>query len=234
MSKRVFILGGILVACGGAAPQPTHVETAPTATETAAPVPAVRQELGSIDDRAVSNTFQDLDPTFAACQKAALKRIPYFSGTVKFFMRVGEDGKTKWDYVEQSTLGDSDAERCLLDAIEGAQWPKPVGGDATVERDLTFDPGEARQPADWDPDKIAATVGKHKKDFDKCVQNAPNAKFTVTAYVAPHGKAGKVVAVGVATSSKEGGAQVQCIVDVVKQMKPPSPGSYPAKVAFGL
>ncbi|HEY1954640.1 MAG TPA: hypothetical protein VGH28_03495 [Polyangiaceae bacterium] len=234
MSTRVFILAGILCACGGATPEPQHVDTAPTATETSAPTPVVHQELGSIDDRAVSNTFQDLGTSFEACQKAALKRLPYFSGTVKFFLRVGEDGKTKWDYVEQSTLGDFDAERCLLDAIEGAQWPKPIGGDATVERDLTFDPGEARQPADWDPDKVAASVGKKKKDFDKCVQNAPNAKFTVTAYVAPRGKAGKVVAAGVATSSKEGGAQVQCILDVVKALKLPSPGSYPAKVAFGL
>lgn len=234
MFKRAVILGGILVACGGATPEPEHVEAAPTATQTAAPLPVVHQELGSIDDRAVSNTFQDLNPSFEACQKAALKRIPYFSGTVKFFLRVGEDGKTKWDYVEDSTLGDYDAERCMLDAIEGAQWPKPIGGDATVERDLTFDPGDARQPADWPSDKVAATVGKHKKDLDKCVQNAPNAKFTVTAYVAPHGKGGKVVAAGVSTSSKDGAGQVKCIVDAVKEMKLPSPGSYAAKVAFSL
>jgi len=231
---RWTIAAIMLVACGGGTPQPKHEDTAPTATETTAPMPVVHQELGSIDDRAVSNKFQDLSIQFEACQKAALKRLPYFSGTVKFFLRVGEDGKTKWDYVESSTLGDYDAERCMLDAIEGTAWPKPIGGDATVERDLSFDPGDARQPADWDPDKVAATLGKNKKELDKCVSAAPNAKFQVTAYVAPHGKNGKVVSVGVATSSKEGAAQVQCIVDAVKALKMPSPGSYPAKVAFAL
>lgn len=234
MSKRAVILGGLLIACGGSTPPPEHVEAAPIATQDVAPEPVVHQELGSIDDRAVSNTFQDLGPKFESCQKAALRRLPYFSGTVKFFLRVGEDGKTKWDYVEQSTLGDYEAERCLLDAIEAAQWPKPIGGDATVERDLSFDPGDARQPADWDADRVAATVGKHKKELDKCVAAAPNAKFDVTAYVAPHGKGGKVVAVGVATSSKEGAAQCKCVADAVKTLKMPSPGSYAAKVAFSL
>ena len=236
MSKKAAFLGGaLLVACGGSAPPPEHVEAAPTATQEAAPMPVVHQELGSIDDRAVSNTFQDLSLQFEGCQKAALKRLPYFSGTVKFFLRVGEDGKTKWDYIEQSTLGDYDAERCLLDAIEAAQWPKPIGGDATVERDLSFDPFDgARQPSDWDPDKVAATLGKHKKELDKCVGAAPNAKFNVTAYVEPHGKEGRVVAVGVATSTKDGAPQVKCIVDALKPLKMPSPGGYPAKVSFGL
>lgn len=224
-----------IAACGGNAPEPQHVDPTPTATATTTShVPVVHQELGSIDDRAVSNTFQDLGSNFQACQTSALKRIAFLSGRVKFFMRVGEDGKTKWTYVEESSLGDYDTERCMLDVIEGAQWPKPIGGDATVERDLTFDPGEARQPADWPSDKVAASLGKHKKELDKCVEGASNAKFNVTAYVAPHGKEGKVVAAGVATSSKEGAAQVKCIVDAIKTMKVPSPGSYHAKVTFAL
>ncbi len=233
--RPLIVLSVFIVACGGGTPEPQHVETAPTATATTTShAPVVRQELGSIDDRAVSNTFNDLSSQFEACQKSGLKRLAYLSGRAKFFMRVGEDGKTKWTYIEESTLGDYDTERCMLDVIEGAQWPKPIGGDATVERDLTFDPSEARQPADWPADKVAASLGKHKKDLDKCVDSAPNAKFRVTAYVEPHGKEGKVVAAGVATSSKEGGEQVKCIVEAVKTIKMPSPGSYAAKVEFSL
>jgi hypothetical protein len=233
--RPIIVTSLFIVACGGGTPEPQHVEAAPTATATTTShAPVVHQELGSIDDRAVSNTFQDLSSQFEGCQKSGLKRLAYLSGRAKFFMRVGEDGKTKWTYIEESTLGDYDTERCMLDVIEAAQWPKPIGGDATVERDLTFDPGEARQPADWPADKVAASLGKHKKEIEKCVEPAGSAKFTVTAYVEPHGKEGKVAAVGVATSSKEGGAQVKCIVDAVKTMKMPSPGGYAAKVEFGL
>ena len=235
MRLRLSLIIVSITACGGGTPEPTHVDTAPTATATTTTrAPVVHQELGSIDDRAVSNTFQDLGGQFESCQKSGLKHIPYLSGRVKFFMRVGEDGKTKWTYIEESTLGDFDTEKCMLDILEAANWPKPIGGDATVERDLTFDPGDARQPADWPADKVAASLGKHKKDLDKCVDSAPNAKFRVTAYVEPHGKEGKVVAAGVATSSKEGGEQVKCIVEAVKTIKMPSPGSYAAKVEFSL
>jgi hypothetical protein len=182
----------------------------------------------------VSNTFQDLSAQFESCQKSGLRHLAYLSGRVKFFMRVGEDGKTKWTYVEESSLGDYDTEKCMIDIIENAQWPKPIGGDATVERDLTFDPTDARQPADWSPDKVAAMLGQHKKSLDKCVAAAPSAKFSVTAYVEPHGKEGKVAAVGVSTSNKEGQAQAKCVVDAVRAIKMPSPGSYAAKVTFGL
>ncbi len=229
------IISALVLACGGSAPEPQHVDTAPTATTTStARTPTFRQELGSIDDRAVSNTFQDLSPNFEACQKTGLKRIAYLSGRAKFFMRVGEDGKTKWTYVEDSSLGDYDTERCMLDVIETAQWPKPIGGDATVQRDVTFDPGEARQPADWPSDKVAAALAKHKKDIDKCTDAASSSKFNVTAYVEPHGKEGKVVAVGVSTNNKEGQAQAKCVCDAVKAVKVPSPGGYASKVAFTL
>jgi len=232
----VFLAMGSVASCGGGTPEPQHVDSAPTATAAeAAHGPTFHQELGSIDDRAVSNTFNDLNQHFLGCQTAGLKRIPYLSGVAKFFMRVGEDGRTKWTYLEQSSLGDYETERCMLDVVEGAQWPKPIGGDATVERDVTFDPPpDTRQPADWPPDKVAATVGKHKKDVDKCVDAAPTTKFSVTAYVEPHGSEGRVRAAGVAISNKEGSAQAQCVIDAVKSMKMPSPGSYAAKVAFGL
>jgi len=235
-SRSLISVSIFIVACGGAAPEPQHVDTAPTATATTTShAPVIRQELGSIDDRAVSNAFQDLSAQFEACQKSGLKHIPYLSGRVKFFMRVGEDGKTKWTYIEESNLGDYDTEKCMLDILEGASWPKPIGGDATVERDLTFDaPPDVRQPADWPSDKVAATLGKHKKEVDKCLEPAQNAKFNVTAYVEPHGKDGRVAAVGVATTTKEGAPQVKCIVDALKPLKMPTPGGYPAKVTFGL
>jgi hypothetical protein len=233
----VAILGGLLLGACGGEPEPKNVE--PVTTTTAAPPDTgphivASQELGSIDDRAVSQKFDQLGDKFKACQDAATKRLPFIAGSAKFFMRVGPDGRVKWSYLEDSSLGDFETEKCLLGTINDADWPKPIGGDATVERDLTFDVGDARPPAEWTSDRVAATVGKHKKALDKCLGPAGNAKFNVTAYVEPHGKEGKVVAAGVSTSSKEGQAQAECIVDAVKAMKMPSPGSYAAKVGFGL
>ena len=236
-SVYVAIMGGALISACGGEPEPKNPEPVTTTTaapQSAGPRVAVSQELGSIDDRAVSKKFDDLGSRFKGCQDGATKRLPFIAGNAKFFMRVGTDGRVKWSYLEDSSLGDYETEKCLLDVINGADWPKPIGGDATVERDLTFDVGDARPPAEWTSDRVAATVGKHKKALDKCLKDAGSAKFNVTAYIEPHGKEGKVVAVGVSTSSKEGQAQAECIVDAVKTMKMPSPGSYAAKVGFGL
>jgi len=236
-SVYVAIMGGALISACGGEPEPKNappVTTTTAAPASAGPRVAVSQELGSIDDRAVSKTFDDLGSKFKACQDGATKRLPFIAGSAKFFMRVGTDGRVKWSYLEDSSLGDYQTEKCLLDTINDADWPKPIGGDATVERDLTFDVGDARPPAEWTSDRVAATVGKHKKALDRCLKEAGSAKFNVTAYIEPHGKEGKVVAAGVSTSSKEGQAQAECIVDAVKTMKMPSPGSYAAKVGFGL
>ncbi len=236
-SVHFAILGGLLIgACGGEpeAKNPEPVTTTTVAPQSTTPRVAVSQELGSIDDRAVSKKFDDLGSRFKACQDSATKRLPFIAGSAKFFMRVGTDGRVKWSYLEDSSLGDFETEKCLLDVINDADWPKPIGGDATVERDLTFEIGDARPPAEWTPDRVAAAVGKHKKEFEKCTKEAQNAKFNVTAYVEPHGKEGRVIAAGVSTSSKEGQAQAECISTAVKSMKVPSPGGYAAKVGFGL
>jgi hypothetical protein len=143
----------------------------------------------------------------------------------------------KWSYLEDSSLGDRDTEKCILEVLGGQQWPKPEGGPQAEVRSSSsfgFDPPpNARQPSSWQSDKVSATLGKHSKDIEKCTSGV-NAKFTVTAYVEPAGKEGKVMAVGVATTSQEGADKADCLVDTIKKIKMPSPGSWAAKVTFQL
>jgi hypothetical protein len=76
-------------------------------------------------------------------------------------------------------------------------------------------------------------LAAHDLELKKCTGGV-SGTFHLTAYVVPQGKAGHVMSVGVATSSKEGDGKADCLVDVIKKMKMPSPGSYAAKVSFGL
>lgn len=231
------LISASIVACGGGEPPPKQVDATPTARPVSTgPKLRTSQELGSIDEDKVRATFNKLSADggrFASCQASGLGRVEYLSGSVKFFLRIGEDGRAKYGYLEKSTLGDSETEKCLLDAAMSISWPQPDGGEAEVRYDgLAFDPpGGVRMPTEWPSDKVAATIGKHMGDFDKCTGSAKGAKFDVTAYVA---SGGKVESVGVATSTKDGAAQVDCIVSAVKSIKMPSPGSYAAKVAFSL
>lgn len=237
LSLLTFVAAFALVpACGHEEPvkAPEPVSTTPRAHT--GPKLNMTSELGSIDDRAVQKTFERITPAFDSCRKTAQKRLSFVAGDVAFFIRVGTDGKVKYSYFEQSTLGDYDAERCLLDVVDGTEWPVPEGGEAEVRyKGYGFDLDQnVRGPFDWNADKVAASLGKHKDELDKCIEGTSDAKFSVTAYVEPAGKDGKVQAAGVAVSNKEGAAKIKCVLDAVKGIKMPSPGSYASKVTFAL
>jgi hypothetical protein len=237
VAKLAFGASLLIVGCGGEKMPPREPEPAP---EPQMPAPrrrsgmSMQTELGEIDQRATEQTFAKLQPQIVKCHRDGLKRIDYLAGDVAFFMRVGQDGRVRYAYLEQSTLGDRETERCLLDTLTQAQWPEPEGGEAEVRKTMGFDPpGDVRLPADWSADRIAALLGgKEGETLAQCREGASGV-FRVTAYVAPAGKKdGKVLAAGVAPPSKEGAEKADCIVDAVKAMKMPSPGSYAAKVSF--
>jgi hypothetical protein len=222
----------LLVACGGEpppkAPETAHEEAPPPQKK---PALKVRSELGSVDPGAVKQAFSALDDKFMACQKHALDRVEVLSGSVKFFVRIGEDGSAKWAYLEGSEIGDRETEKCLLDTVMGAHWPRPDGGDAEARYGMELPLQSTRPASDWSSDKVASALGKHGDAIDKCKAGA-SSTFHATMYVGP---GGKVLAAGVATSAKDGDEHADCLTAVLLKMKGlPSPGSWPAKVGFDL
>jgi hypothetical protein len=220
------------VSCGGEpppkAPEPVH-EEAPLLEKK--PSLKMKSELGSVDPGAVKHAFSALDDQFTACQKRGLDRVEVLAGSVKFFVRIGEDGAAKWSYLEDSELGDRDTEKCLLGAVLGARWPRPDGGDAEARYGMELPLQSTRPASDWSSDKVAAALGKQGGAIDQCKAGA-GARFHATMYVGP---GGKVLSAGVATSGKDGEDKVDCLVGVLVKLKGlPSPGSWPAKVGFDL
>ncbi len=235
--KRSLAMLIVLCACGGTSETPkteNDVTPTPTATHTGSRI-AVQNEFGTIDDKVAAKVVNQLTASIQKCHTQNLGRVEFLGGDLKFYVRIGADGHAKYVYFEDSSLGDREAEKCMLDILGGAQWPKPEGGpQAELRSSFGFDaPSDVRQPTFWNSDKIAATIGKHQKDLDKCTDGV-KAKFVVTAYVEPAGKDGKVLTAGVATSSQEGAEKIDCLVDALKKIKMPSPGSWAAKVTFQL
>jgi hypothetical protein len=257
-SISLVTLAALGVACGSE-PPPRAPEPAPEPPPAPRPHkgPSMSQELGSIDEAATKKTFVQLQSQLGACHTEGLKRIEYLAGDVKFFLRIGQDGRVRYAYLEESTMGDRDTEKCQLDVLTAAQWPRPEEGEAEVRNGMGFD-SPSRPPTDWPSDKIALVLAKQADEALKCKEGAKGT-FHVTAYVAPgpprshekaaHAKApharsahggnngageGHVTAVGVAVPGKDGEAKVDCIVSAVKEWHMPSPGSYAAKVSFNL
>jgi hypothetical protein len=226
------ILCAALFACGGAEPPPKAPEPAAKEEPAAAPRPLkTSSELGQVDPAAVKHAFSGLDEKFLECQKRALGRVELVAGNVKFFVRIGSDGSAKWSYLEESDLGDRETEKCLLDVVMNAQWPRPDSGDAEARYGMELPLQATRPPTDWGVDKVTAAITKHGQDIDKCKGGA-GGSFKATLYV---GTGGKVLAAGVATSAKDGAEKADCLADLLGKMRGlPSPGSWPAKVSFNL
>jgi hypothetical protein len=219
-----------LAACGGSPPPeakaPEHEES-----HEVKPALKTKSELGTVDPGAVQAVFHKLVDRFVDCQKQGLQRVEVLSGNVKFFLRIGEDGSAKWAYLDGgSDVGDRATERCLVDVVMGARWPKPDGGDAEARYSIELPP-EGRPASDWSSDKVASVLGRNGDAIDKCKEGA-GGKFEATMYVGP---GGRVLSAGVVTATKDGDDKAECLVKVLERMKGlPSPGSWPAKVTFGL
>jgi hypothetical protein len=221
----------LCASCGGPppqAPEPARVEEAPHVSK---PALKMKSELGSVDPAAVKQAFSKLDGAFMDCQKRALDRVEVLAGSAKFFLRVGEDGSARYTYLEDSELGDRETEKCLLDAVLGASWPKPDGGEAEVRYGMELPLQATRPPNDWASEKVTSALAKHGGEFDKCKAGV-SGTFRATMYV---GHGGKVLAAGIATTSRDGAEKADCLAEALVKMKGlPSPGSWPAKVSFGL
>ena len=225
----LILLAACAFACGSE-PPPKAPEPVQEESHEVKPQLKTRSELGTVDANLVSAAFHKLSDQLTSCYAQGQQRIEMLSGNVKFFVRIGEDGSAKWTYFEESDLGDRDTEKCLLDAVMGAHWPKPDGGDAEARYTMEF-PAQGRPATDWNSDKIAAALGKRGDAIDDC-KSGTSASFRATMYVGP---GGRVLGAGVQTSTRDGAEKCDCLSQALRKLKGlPSPGSWPAKVSFGL
>jgi hypothetical protein len=278
MSMKLYALASglsvvSLLGCGSAPPPKVEEPAKEESHERKGPNLQMSQELGSIDQRAVEKTFANLvSGPLENCHKQGRDRIEVLTGDVKVFLRIDPNGRVKYGYFEDSTLGDRDTEKCVLGVFNATSWPKPEGGEAEVRSGFGWGPGGEREPTSWPSDKVASALveSKHvRKDVDKC-RGSVKGDFRVTAYVEPGapehagigdethtdtqeskakpgakpkpgghakqggGEVGHFKAIGVAAPNKDGAEKVDCIVDALKPLELPSPGSYMAKVTFSL
>lgn len=243
MNARVWLLASVasLLGCGGSAPPAANpgdeaAESASAGSAQNAPRrggPSVQSELGEIDQKDAERAFSSADAAISSCHQKGVARIEYLAGDIGFLVRVGADGRARYVVVESSSLGDRATERCMVEALNSTKWPVPSGGEAEARKQISFTAGDAREPAQWQPEKAASALSDKSAAVEACKKGA-TAQYQITAYVQPAGKDGKIQALGVASSSPEAFAAADCVVAALKSAKMPSPGSYAAKVSFPL
>ena len=224
-----------LTSCGGSATPPKAQldDAAPRKTKDKSDV-SVSAEVGGLNEEATGKVFERAEPGFERCFKSRAKSVELLSGSVRFFVVIGMDQKAKSVTIEQSDLGDRDAEKCMQGVLFRMTWPKPVGG-RTAHAHYTaapFEPldPEVREAVSVDAEQVAKVRSKLKKEASGC-EFSGTSPYRITAYI---DTSGKVITASVTSSDPAGELSLDCILDKVKTVEFPSPGSYAGKVTFDL
>lgn len=193
----------------------------------------ISSEIGALDEGQVKATFQRISKQLFACYGKGTERVPYLAGEVSFKVRVNSEGKARWVFVKDSSLGDYDTEACMVRAVKGASWPSPVDGqEGHAESSFAFEPGgEERMPVSWSPDQLGPKFKHALGKLSQCRSDAGTGPLKATLYIDTEGKPGSI---GVSTSDEKGEAAITCVIETLSGLTFPSPGSFASKVSIPI
>jgi hypothetical protein len=224
-----------LAACGGdeKPPPKTQIEAgSPKAEREHGHGIRTSSEIGGMNEAQVDATFKKVLSSLEDCLNKGTERVEFLGGSVSFFIKVDSEGQVAESYLEHSTLGDRETEKCMLSAVRKRKWPKPVGGEHGLARkSFDFDPpNDVRPPLEWDSDHVKSALKKLNDKIEDC-RGGKSGTFEATAYVSPEGN---VLAAGVTPPGADGESAADCMAEAIRGGSFPSPGSWAAKVSFQL
>jgi len=224
-------LAAALVACSSTPPPatPNIAEAAPVVTEKIDPGPTyMESDIGGMNEEAMDQAFASLQHPLQSCLEEGVSRVSELGGHFKLSLRIGRQGGVKWVHLSESTLGDRDTEKCVIELARTKTWPRPLGGEGLAEKSFDIDP--RAEPITWESKRVRRALSYAHTQLARCRKGVPG-QFVATAYVRPDGR---VAAAGVATPHERGEEAADCMVDTIRKLRFGSPGSRAAKVSFEL
>lgn len=187
-------------------PKPTveAIDTGPTSYE---------GDIGGLSQEDVEEQFQALRPRLIDCVRRASDRLTFIGGRVSLRMRIDRKGHVRWAYLNDTTLGDRDSERCVLQVVQSRTWPRPLSGEGLAETSFDVDPAES--PVAWPKYKTLALAQRASAATRKCRKGIAG-DFHATAYV---GAKGEVLAAGVSPPDERGEEASDCIAEALRDLR---------------
>ena len=225
------LLASALVGCSSSAPPPRAkvVADVPIVHEKVDPGPTyMESEIGGLNHDAMDDTFASMQRQLQSCLEDGLSRVNELGGHFKLSLRIDRQGATRWVHLSESTLGDRDTEKCVIDLARNMTWPRPLGGEGLAEKSFDIDP--RAEPISWEEKRVRRALSYAHGALARCRKGVPG-HFVATAYVRPDGR---VLSAGVATPHEKGEEAADCMVDAIRKLRFGSPGRRLAKVSFEL
>jgi len=234
-SLRTAALALLLPGCAAATPQSLRVSDAREAIELEPAVDpgptSLEAEIGGMSQYGVEKKLAELHPRFIACVERASLRLSAIGGRVSVKMRVDRDGKVRWAYLSDSTLGDREAESCVLELVRSKRWPRPKSGEGLAE--TTFEVDAADTPREVSGTRASWFARQAGFATRACRKGLPSG-FVATAYLNAQGE---VLAAGVAPPNEVAESASDCIVDALRGARFAGLGAVrevPAKVSVRI
>lgn len=171
---------------------------------------SVESEIGGMSQDGVERKLAELQPRFIACVEQASRRLSAIGGRVSVRLRVDKRGAVRWAYLSDSTLGDRDAENCVLKQLWSQRWPLPKSGEGLAE--TTFEVDAADAPREISGTRASSFARQAGFATRACRKGLPPG-FVATAYVNAEGE---VLSAGVAPPNEAAESASDCIVDALR------------------
>jgi len=189
---------------------------------------AITGLMGTIRQDQVENALNPRMQRFMRCFSQRMGDVEFLAGNIRLAFRIHVDGSVAWVFPSETDLGDRDAEQCVLGVAQGTRFPRPRGGEAEFHWGFGFDAAEdVRPPLNWQADALGARADDVRQLSRRC--RSSGGGHMITAYISP---GGDVLAAGGSMPNQDSEGALDCILDAVRAMSMPDPGSYAAKITF--
>jgi len=180
-----------------------------------------------MNQEAVDKAFFSMFPAVQRCvAESHTADSEVVGGELTIALRIKADGSARWVHVKESSLGDRESEKCVMDLAQAKRWPKPVGGEGLAEK--SFEIVAPREPMALEAKRIKRAIRQVAIETARCRHSYPG-KFSATVYFRPDGR---VLAAGVAPPNKDAEEASDCVVEAIERLRFGPMGRRPAKVSF--
>jgi len=176
----------------------------------------VTNEVGVVDSADVEATIQDHFDEVRGCYARAGKAQKYAGGKVLLRFLIGGDGATQDVLVLESSLGNYDVERCLVEVGRRIHFNAPVGNKATTfEYPIEFRSTTGAEILDIDGPRVNHDVAMLLPQLAACGRIA-DSDVNAIVYIEPSGLAGSVGLAGTAALDEDAG---DCVVQTIRSWR---------------
>jgi TonB family protein len=174
---------------------------------------SLSSEVGVVDSADVEATIQDHFDEVRNCYARAGKAQKYAGGKVLLRFLIAGDGAAQDVWVLESSLGNYDVERCLVEVGRRIRFNAPVGNKATTfEYPVEFRSSTHAAVLDIDGTKAAHDVAMLLPQLAECGRVADE-DVNAIVYIEPNGLPGSVGLAGAGALDEDAG---DCVVQTIR------------------